>query len=162
MSQAQVVAVLTRAREYVDQGWVQGRSRSLDGKRRCAGQAITDAWVGLVLDKSHPTEEEKVVFDEASRLLLEAVPTYAANIPYWNDNVVKHKSDVLAVFDEAIVLAKRESVEVETPVEDPVPFATFMVIDLTTAVEEALDVTPSPEEEAPKSFVQKVLAGIGV
>jgi len=153
MSQAQVVAVLTGAREYVNQGWVQGRSRSLDGKRRCAGQAITDAWTGLVLENSHPTEEEMEAFNEASRLLLEAVPSYVPpNIPYWNDNMVTHKSQVLAVFDRAIVLAK-QPVEVKTPVEGPMPFATFMVADL---------VIPPPAVEAPKSVIQKVKELVGV
>lgn len=118
MSQTQVVAVLDRARDYVEQGWAQGNGRVVrDGViHRCVGQAITDAWVDLVQQGNpKPSIEDQAVFQQASHLFTE-VTGGPPSIPYWNDKIAQSQGQVLVTFDRAIAAAKESAPEVTEPV----------------------------------------------
>jgi hypothetical protein len=165
MSQAQVVAVLTKARDYVNQGWIQGMGKSHDGKRRCALQAITDSWAHLVQQGNpDPTVGERWVYDQAVNLLVEAAGDIPS-IPYWNDKIARNQREVVRTFDRAIALAEgKTDAELEAVPSAPVSPITLASLGFTIPpIVMPSEALPTPVVvEAPKSVVQKVKELVGV
>jgi len=91
----EAVAVLVKARGYVEQGWVQHTGRM--GDRRCAGQAIDDALHDLDKYGTHDTVRWEVM-----ETFHQVIGIY--NIPNWNDDACRTKTQVLIAFDKAIAL----------------------------------------------------------
>ena len=141
---SQEVAVLTRARDLVRAGWVQDTAKvtAMDGTvKRCAGQAIEDAWCEVLGIEPNLMGYARL----ADRELLVAI-SGESNIPNWNDQPGRQLPEVVAAFDRAIHL------KVETT-DIPVP---------EMKVEETV-MTPEPEPEPEReSAIKKVLAGLGV
>ena len=93
---SQEVAVLTRARDLVRAGWVQDTAKvtAMDGTvKRCAGQAIEDAWCEVLGIEPNSGE---------------------SNIPDWNDQPGRQLPEVVAAFDRAIHL-KIETTDIPVP-----------------------------------------------
>ena len=147
---SQEVAVLTRARDLVRAGWVQDTAKvtAMDGTvKRCAGQAIEDAWCEVLGIEpnlmGYARLADRELLQRANQALLVAI-SGESNIPNWNDQPGRQLPEVVAAFDRAIHL-KIETTDI------PVP---------EMKVEETV-MTPEPEPER-ESAIKKVLAGLGV
>ncbi len=138
------VAVLAGARELVSKGWVQKMGRS--GDRRCAAQALQDAWIvhehlappGACTCGScfnTPTEEQRQHYSVAFTAFTQVIGSPGGSIPFWNDAPGRTKAQVLAAFDKAIEAVKAETVR-EVPQPDwAVPTeATMQVWDVSVTV----------------------------
>jgi hypothetical protein len=114
------VAVLTTARDMITQGWCQhtGTTMGPNGVRRCAGQALQDAW-GQTYGYAHGSPwyldsppEEIEVYQIAHALLVAAIydrvgpGRLAVNIAVWNDTHGRTQAEVIALFDDAIAAAE--------------------------------------------------------
>ena len=155
----EAVAVLVRARAYVEQGWVQHTGRM--GDRRCAGQAIDDAMHDLGMGLGYGAADVRMeVTDTFHRVIRDT------NIPNWNDQDFRTHGQVLRAFDQAIALATPVEVveKVVTPkVETPVDAELAAIIEqANTKVEYKVIPIEIDADEQPKGIVKKVLASLGV
>ena len=95
-----VVRVMRRAREMIEEGWCQKKAllRFHDGRiSRCSSQAIFDATLELM-----PANSIIEVAQKSESLFIKAIGCLSNNIPLWNDNGHRKKEDVLETFDKAI------------------------------------------------------------
>ena len=160
MSHTEVaVQVLTKARDLVQQGWVQDRAYDTNHTKRCAGQALQDAWQLVSGDRStapcpcfacHHSSRESQGFYLASQVFQEVI--HHASIPNWNDETGRTQGEVVEAFSQAIARLSHEVVEV--PKFSPVP--------------EKIEATWKPIEkitiDAPveKTYIKKVKELLGV
>lgn len=158
----EALAVLTRARAYVEEGWVQGTGYLSDEGgnviKRCAGQAIQDAYYAVHGSKvagclcgSCPTPDNGA-FNTAMREF--QVTIRYDNIPHWNDTNGRTKTEVLAAFDATIERLSGPKVEVPKFVVVPEP------IEVTW--KPVIPVEKITIEAPPVGVVKKVLASLGV
>ena len=102
-----VVAVLKRAKQHIEQGWCQNRSHDGYGNV-CAAQALI-----LAVDED-PTSllETNTRIEIAGRVLLTAALERTnmmwTHIPHWNDFSGRTKDEVVDTFEHAIKLAERD------------------------------------------------------
>ena len=96
-----VVAVLKRAKQHIEQGWCQNRSHDGYGNV-CAAQALI-----LAVDED-PTSllETNTRIEIAGRVLLTAALERTNMI--WNDFSGRTKDEVVDTFEHAIKLAERD------------------------------------------------------
>ena len=127
---------LTRAREMVERGWVKGAAYANGHQRRCAGQAIQDAWqevTGINLHGSGyacmcgtcPKPAEFASYN--STIFAFTAVIGDNNIPAWNDAAPRKREHVIAAFDKAIKRLQMREPAV-TLIEVPVVKAEFCPI----------------------------------
>ena len=148
----EAVAVLVKARGYVERGWVQHTGRM--GDRRCAGQAIDDAMQILDVYGAHDPVRWEVMetFHQVIGI---------CNIPIWNDNEYRTHEQVLAAFDQAI--ARVTPVEaVEKVVVPRVDAELAAIIDQANTKIEYKVIPVEAPVKAGVSMKQKVLDLLGV
>ena len=161
-----VVAVLTRAREMVRAGWVQGTGyvEGPDGTMRCAGQAIQDAFMEvsgarpggcMCGDCPNPGGE---VFNNVMRAYQDTIQN--PNIPHWNDTVGRTQTEVIHAFD--MTIARLSGPKIEVPRFITIPEKIEATWKPITYVTEPTVAPVLVEEEAPRSGVKKVLDLLGV
>ena len=163
MSQ-EAVAVLTRAREMVRSGWVQGTgyTEGPDGTMRCAGQAIQDAFFevsgarpGGCMCGGCPNQGGEV-FNNVMRAFQDTIQR--DNIPHWNDACGRTKEDVIEAFDMTITRLTQPRIEPLKVVFTPEKIeATWKPLAV-----EAKIIPIEVEGAAPKTGVKKVLELLGV
>lgn len=126
-----VTRVLTRARTFVESGWVQGTGMDPEGNV-CTAQALVNAvnlehcleWIyptGTTaairtdLERSQEHNKIQMLFMEAIKEMFPAGPTYRGpggvwlDIPEWNDTPGRTIEEVLDTFDRALKIAERDS-----------------------------------------------------
>ena len=107
-----VVAVLTKAKELVQRGWIQNRAQDGHG-RVCAAQAL-----GMATEELNGHEVTPQDIEVPCRLVLRAAEEQTnmgwPNIPCWNDWEGRTKAEVVDTFDHAIKLAERDFPAVAT------------------------------------------------
>jgi hypothetical protein len=122
------VAVLTKARDLVQDGWVQHRAYNTDHTSRCAGQALQDAFHSISGDKSivicpcygcvgHSSNESKG-FYLASETFQEVI--HSASIPNWTDETGRTQRQVVEAFTQAIERLSPPGVTVVVPEAKPI------------------------------------------
>jgi len=95
-----VVRVMRRAREMIEEGWCQKTAclHFHDGRiSRCSSQAIFDATLELF-----PAGNIIEVAQKSESLFIKAIGCLSNNIPMWNDSRYRYKEEVLETFDKAI------------------------------------------------------------
>lgn len=127
VSNTDVVRVLTTARAKVQRRWIQG--------------SATDSMGGVCTQSAldYAATEHRVypqtAYKEAERLVRAVIKEqyttrYWTSIPEWNDSPVRTKTQVLAVFDEAIRRANEVEEKAPTPKVESVEVESFKVEDL--------------------------------
>ena len=102
-----VVAVLQRAKEQVQKGWVQNTAR--DGGRVCAAQALAIGVAEVTgLDVEIPTMIENPT-NHPLEAAHELTYRHWGSVPMWNDHEGRTKEEVVDTFDHAIKLAERDA-----------------------------------------------------
>ena len=163
----EAIAVLVRAREFVREGWVQGTGYVTDNDgntRRCAGQAIQDAFYAVHGQAVHgcmcggcPSPEGGETFNNVMREFQWTIQY--DSIPHWNDVCGRTQAEVVEAFDKTI---KRMSApKVVVPKVTVVPErieATWKPVTITMPKVIPVEVV----EDEPVGIVKKVLASIGV
>jgi hypothetical protein len=102
---ASTVEILERARDRVAKGWCQGR---FGDHERCCALGALRIGAGAVSPEDWPDDFEGE--SKARRLVRKVVfgTPGEAGLPHWNDTEGRTQQEVIAAFDAAIALAKKE------------------------------------------------------
>jgi hypothetical protein len=132
-----------RARELIIRdGWTQDQARDHHG-RRCAGQAIEDAWM---------VTEDALSRTEAIKAMHAVIGSEC--IPHWNDQEGRTYVEVVAAFDRAIERLR--------PKPEPVLVGTRDFKVEPVVIEKVVIDMPTPTAGPIEKAIRKALASVGV